>query len=105
MTTSTIEKKRVFDFRMDAESWIMIALMIIAFAFVILPSSFGIASGEIGMLYYLGLGILLTFCLITMACIPVVIVCWFIKMIPDIDYAVWVASILTLGAVLGLIFS
>jgi len=105
MTTSTIEKKRVFDFRMDAESWIMIALMIIAFAFVILPSSFGIASGEIGMLYYLGFGILLTFCLITMACIPVVIVCWFIKMIPDIDYAVWVASILTLGAVLGLIFS
>lgn len=105
MTTSTQKKKRVFDFRMDAASWLMIALMIIAFAFVIMPATFGIASGDIGMLYYLGFGLLLTFCLITMACIPVVLVCYFIKLIPDIDYAVWVASILTIGAVFGLIFS
>lgn len=105
MTTSTQEKKRVFDFRMDPASWLMIVLIIIAFAFFILPSTFGIASGEVGMLTYVGFGLLLTFCLIAMSCIPVVLVCYFIKMIPDIDYAVWVATILTLGAVLGIIFS
>ncbi|MEO0341774.1 MAG: hypothetical protein AAF242_21545, partial [Bacteroidota bacterium] len=37
---------------------------------------------------------------IAIACIPVLIVCWIIKVIPDIDYSIRVAFVFMLGSLI-----
>lgn len=105
MSTASAPKKRVFDFRMDVQSWLMIVAMILAFAFVLLRANFGEAANEIGLFTYIGFALLLTFVLIALNCIPVVIVCWLIKRIPDIDYAVWVSTIMVIISVFAILFT
>lgn len=105
MTNTQKEQNRVFDFRMDSQSWFMIVAMVLAFAFVLLRANFGLAANEINTFTYLGFGALLTFVLITISCIPIVILCWFIKRIPDIDYAVWLSTVLVIISVFTIIFT
>ena len=96
------QKDPVFDFRMDLSSWITILFMILAFAFMFIPATTMESTGNILNLAY---GIVATFFLIAIACIPVIIYCWFAKVIPDIDYSVIVAAILTTIAMIGLLLN
>jgi len=96
---SDTQKDRIFDFRMDISSWITIVAMILAFAFMFIPATTMESTGNLLNLAY---GILATFFLMTIACIPVIIYCWFAKVIPDIDYSVIVAAIATIIAMIGL---
>lgn len=96
METSVKPNKTVFDFRMDKISWVMLALMVGLFAFLILPQQFGIASDSIAIWKYMVYGILMSLILVAISCIPIVIVCLFINRIPDIDYAIWFATAVTI---------
>lgn len=83
-----------FDFRMDKFSYLLIALILGTFLYFM----YAFTGGNWGrtILYSL----LMSFGLIAVSCIPVVIICYVIKRIPDIDYAVWFASAVT---VIGII--
>ena len=89
-------KSRVFDFRMDLSSWLTIIAMILLVAFMFIPLQAGMPEGAAGILKNLGLGVLITFLLTAISCIPVIIYCWFANVIPDIDYSVIVAAILSI---------
>jgi hypothetical protein len=99
--TQEKEAKRVFDFRMDPQSWFMLAGIFIAFWMVLLPASFGVAIDEVSTGRMILMSLVLTFLLISIACIPVVIVCLLINRIPDIDYAIWFSSLAMIVAILG----
>lgn len=92
---------RTFDFRMDFSSWITIIAMILLVAFMFIPMQVGMPEGLVGILTNVGLGALITFLLISVSCIPVIIYCWFVKEIPDIDYSVIVAAILSIISMAG----
>lgn len=70
---------------MEKTSWILIIAMMII-AFIIFPYDPG---SNIGALILQVIGLPLA--AIAIACIPVIIFCYFIKKIPDIDYSIYVA--------------
>jgi hypothetical protein len=80
-----------FDWRMDRASWLMIFFIIATMLYYVISGAGGSLSGA-GYLQAFIIAILSAFVLIAIACIPVLIACYFIKKIPDIDYAVWVAT-------------
>lgn len=76
---------------MDKASWAMIAFILGTFIYYMLQGAGGDLPG-IGYLQIFGFSLLGTVILIALACIPVVIICYFINRIPDIDYSVWGAT-------------
>ncbi|HMS66729.1 MAG: hypothetical protein IPL23_05545 [Saprospiraceae bacterium] len=92
------------DWRMDKSSWGMIVFMIATMVFFI-ASGAGFELNTVGYLQALGYGLLTVLALIALACIPVLIYCYFVKMIPDIDYSVRAAFAVTLvGLITDVIF-
>ena len=88
-----------FDWRMDKASYLMIAFIFLTIAYFVLNGEGkGLDIG--GYIQLFLLAIFSTVALIGLACIPVIIGCYFIKKIPDIDYAVWLAFAMT---VIGII--
>jgi hypothetical protein len=75
------------DFRTEWSSWVLVLLMMII-AFVIYPYA---PSENIGMTILQVVG--LPAATIAIACIPVLIYCYIIKIIPDIDYSIRLAAI------------
>lgn len=99
--TQEKEAKRVFDFRMDPQSWFMLAGIFIAFWMVLLPATFSSAVDSVSAGRMILMSIVLTLLLVCLSCIPVVLVCYFIKRIPDIDYAIWCSTIIMILTILG----
>jgi hypothetical protein len=91
------------DFRMERSSWLMVAFMFITFIFFILRGS-GTDLPFVGYLQVIGYALLILVALVALACIPVLIVCYFIKKIPDIDYSIWVATGVTLIGIISELF-
>lgn len=89
-----------FDFRMDKASWGMLVFMFLTFVYFMYLGTGGESLEPMGYVRMILFPLLLTFVLVALACIPVVIVCYFIKRIPDIDYSIWVATAFT---VIGII--
>lgn len=73
------------DFRTEWSSWVLVVIMMII-AYVIYPWG-----EQSSILMYITQVVGLPLTLIAIACIPVVIVCYFIKKIPDIDYSIRLA--------------
>ena len=92
------------DFRMDKSSWGMLAFMFATFMFFILQG----AGGEMptaGYFQAVGFSIVVLIALVAIMCIPVVIYCYVVKMIPDIDYSIRAAFAVTiLGIISEFIF-
>lgn len=88
------------DFRTEWSSWLLVILMIIITAFIspyVYPSN-----GEfLDILLYFARIIGFPLLMITLASIPVVIVCWIVKVIPDIDYSIRTAFVIVLLMGLG----
>jgi hypothetical protein len=88
------------DFRMDKSSWFMIVFMIATMSFFIVSGSLsvlGFSDYAQATMY----GIIATLVLVALACIPVLIYCFFIKMIPDIDYSIRAAFVITLIGIIS----
>ncbi len=101
MTEETTDK-RVFDFRMDPQSWFMIAGIFVAFLMVLLPASFGAMKSDLSTIKMILYSLVLTFGLICISCIPIVLICLLIKRIPDIDYAIWFSTIVMILSLISI---
>jgi len=75
------------DFRTEWSSWVLILLMMVI-SYLVYPYS---ASENIPMLLLNVIGIPLA--TIAIASIPVLLICYLIKVIPDIDYSIRLAFI------------
>ncbi|MEL6986325.1 MAG: hypothetical protein AAGK97_00700 [Bacteroidota bacterium] len=75
------------DFRTEWSSYLLILLMMII-AFVVYPYAAGENIPSL-LLQVIGLPL----ATIAIACIPVIIFCYFIKVIPDIDYSIRLAFV------------
>ncbi|MEM9546482.1 MAG: hypothetical protein AAGA77_10950 [Bacteroidota bacterium] len=59
----------------------------------------------VGYIQAFGFSLMTLIALIALSCIPVLIYCYFVKMIPDIDYSIRLAFVITiLGIISELIF-
>ncbi len=92
------------DFRMDKSSWAMLAFMFATFMYFLIQGGGGSLSGA-GYGQAVGFSLLTLVALVALSCIPVLIYCYFVKMIPDIDYSIRVAFAVTIiGIISELIF-
>lgn len=92
------------DFRMDKSSWAMLLFMFATFIFFMVQGGGGTLS-MVGYLQAAGFSILTLIALVAIMSIPVLIYCYFVKMIPDIDYSIRAAFALTIiGIISEIIF-
>lgn len=92
------------DFRMDKSSWAMLAFIFATFIFFILKGA-GSGLPTAGYFQAAGFGLITLIALVAIMCIPVLIYCYFVKMIPDIDYSIRAAFAVTIiGIISELIF-
>jgi hypothetical protein len=91
------------DFRIDGISWLFLGLMLVIYMYFILH---GGGSGLPASVYIqaFGIALLTLFGLIALVSIPVLIICYAIKKIPDIDYAIWSAFGITIIGVITELF-
>lgn len=91
------------DFRMDKSSWAMLAFIFATFMYYMIQG--GGALSTVGYIQAVGFSLLTLIALVAMSCIPVLIYCYIVKMIPDIDYSIRVAfGIAVIGIISELIF-
>ncbi|HMS97270.1 MAG: hypothetical protein IPH94_04135 [Saprospiraceae bacterium] len=83
------------DFRMDKSSWGMLGFMFLTMVYFLVTGA-GDGIDVMGYLLSLLLGIATVAILVALASIPVLIYCYFVKVIPDIDYSIRVAFVFTL---------
>ncbi len=89
----------MMDFRTDKSSWVLVVLMMIISYFLNpfeLPDQWGVSNLALMIVQVIAYPILS----IAVACIPVVVVCFIIKLIPDIDYSIRVAFIFMLATLI-----
>lgn len=91
------------DFRMERSSWYMIAFVFLTFLFFILQGA-GFDLPIMGWIESIGFSLLILVALVALSCIPVLIACYFIKKIPDIDYSIWVATGITVVCIISELF-
>lgn len=83
------------DFRMDKSSWGMLGFMFLTMVYFLVTGA-GDGIDVTGYLLSLLLGLATVAVLVALASIPVLIYCYFVKVIPDIDYSIRVAFVFTL---------
>lgn len=76
---------------MDKASWGMILFIFATFMYYMIQGA-GEGLPTVGYVEIFGWSLLGTLVVIALASIPVFIICYFIKRIPDIDYSVWGAT-------------
>lgn len=92
------------DWRMDKSSWAMLVAMLATMVYFILQGA-GDGVSTAGYLQAIGYGLLSVLVLVAVASIPVLVYCYIVKMIPDIDYSIRVAFVVTIiGIISEIIF-
>lgn len=81
----------------------MLAFMFVTFMFFMIQGS-GTNLPFLGYVQLIGYALLMIVVLTALACIPVLIVCYFIKKIPDIDYSILVATGVTIIGIISELF-
>lgn len=92
------------DWRMDKSSWVMIAAMLASMIYFIVQGA-GNTLSAVGYLQAFGIGLITVVILIALMSIPVLIYCYFVKKIPDIDYSIRAAFLLTLVGIISELIS
>ena len=85
---------------MDKASWGMLVFMLATFMYFVVEGADG-ALNTGGYIQAFGYALLTLIVLVAVSCIPIVIVCYFIKKIPDIDYSIWFATAFTVVAIIS----
>lgn len=87
------------DFRMDKLSWGLLAFMFLTFMYFILSG--GTQGAGMGLyLQAILIAALAVVVVVALMSLPVLVYCYFVKMIPDIDYSIRLGAIFT---VIGII--
>lgn len=89
------------DFRMDKSSWAMLVFMFATFMFYVIQGAGGDISNVTFYMQATGISLLTLVAIIAISCIPVLIYCYFVKMIPDIDYSIRVAFVVTIVGIIS----
>lgn len=88
------------DFRMDKASWGMLVFMLGTYMyFVVEGADNALTTG--GYIQAFGFALLTLVVLVAVSCIPVIIVCYIINKIPDIDYSIWFATAFTIVGIIS----
>ena len=88
------------DFRMDKSSWGMLAFMFATFMYFLIVGGGGGLSAA-GYIQAGGFSLMTLIALIAICCIPVLIYCYFVKKIPDIDYSIRLAFAVTIIGIIS----
>ena len=89
------------DFRMEKISYLLLVFMVATMAYFIYQGAAGMELAFVDHLKFIGFVILTTFVLVAFCSIPVVLICYFIKKIPDIDYSITLAAGVTLVGIIS----
>ena len=89
------------DFRMDKSSWAMIVFMFATFMYYIVQGAGGDIANASFYLQAVGYSLMTLIALVAISCIPVLIYCYFVKLIPDIDYSIRVAFAFTIIGIIS----
>lgn len=88
------------DFRMEKSSWVLIIFMIATMAhYMVSGATEGLTA--VAIMQVTGYVLLTVFALVALSSIPVVIYCYVVKKIPDIDYSIRVAAVITLIGIIS----
>lgn len=94
----------MMDFRMDKISWFFLAFILATMIYFILQGVTDIG-GAWGYIQVFLFGLLTTLALIALMSIPVLIYCYFTKVVPDIDYSIRAGFVFTIiGIITEFIF-
>ena len=85
---------------MDKASWFMLVFVLATIMYFILQGAAGGSIPTVGYLKAFAFAVLITLGLVAVACIPVLIVCYFMNRIPDIDYSIWAATAFTVVGII-----
>lgn len=85
---------------MDKLSWVMLAGIVLTMLFFLIQGM-GYSGSPAGYLMAIAFALLVTVVLVALMCVPVLIYCYFVKMIPDIDYSVRAAFAFTLVGIIS----
>ncbi len=77
----------MMDFRTEWSSWVMVVLMIVI-AVVINPWATPLEWNATSTISYVINMLAYPFIAIAVATIPVLVICWFLKVTPDLDYSI-----------------
>lgn len=91
------------DFQMDKSSWAMLVFIFATFMFYILQGA-GFDLPITGILQAIGFSLLTLVIGVALMCIPVLIYCYFVKIIPDIDYSIRAAFVVTIIGIITQFF-
>ena len=86
---------------MDKSSWAMLVFMFATFMFYVIQGAGGDISNVTFYMQATGISLLTLVAIIAISCIPVLIYCYFVKMIPDIDYSIRVAFVVTIVGIIS----
>jgi hypothetical protein len=91
------------DFKMDKMSYGMLAFILATMLYFL---KVGAGNGLPAVNYFQMFlyGLLMVIILVALCCIPVLIYCYIVKKIPDIDYSVWTAFGLTIVGIISELF-
>jgi len=90
---------------MDKSSWAMLVFMFATFMFMIIQGAGGDIANASFYMQAVGISLITLVAIVALSCIPVLIYCYFVKMIPDIDYSIRVAFVVTIiGIITEFIF-
>lgn len=91
---------RIMDFRMEKSSYAMLV-----FIFATLCYYLHVGAGEdvdvMGYIKIFGYALIVLVAIIALACIPVLLYCYVIKKIPDIDYSINLAFVATIIGIIS----
>jgi len=80
---------------MDKSSWGMLVFIFATFMFFILQGAGGGMEMK-GYVQAVGFSLISLIAMVALMCIPVIIYCYFVKVIPDIDYSIRAAFAMTI---------
>jgi hypothetical protein len=91
------------DFRMEKSSWAMLAFILATYMYFILAGA-GTGLSFMAYLQMFFYALITLVAIVALSCIPVIIYCYIVKKIPDIDYSVILAFAATIIGILSELF-
>lgn len=88
---------------MEKRSWAMLAFMLATYMYFVLAGS-GTDLSVSGYLQVFLYALITLVVIVALACIPVIVYCYFVKKIPDIDYSVTLAFAVTILGIISELF-
>ncbi len=88
---------------MEKSSWAMLVFMLLTYLYFVL-GGLGTGLAFIGYLQAFFYALITLIGIVALSCIPVIVYCYFVKKIPDIDYSINLAFAITIIGIISELF-